>query len=82
MLGEHSADRLDPEPVTMIVDELNHQGSRGSSSRAKNDEAANRISLARLSSQFSASSCLILAASLVLVPGRSPASIAACLHQP
>ena len=59
MLGEHPANRLDPEPVTMIVDELNYHGSRGSSSRAKNEEAANRISLARFSSRFSASSSLI-----------------------
>jgi hypothetical protein len=35
-----------------------YQGSRGSSSRAKNEEAANRISLARLSSRFSRSSSL------------------------
>jgi hypothetical protein len=27
VLGEHSADWLDPEPVTMIVNELNHHGS-------------------------------------------------------
>lgn len=59
MLGEHPADRLDPEPVTMIVDELNYHGSRGSSSRAKNEDAANRISFARLSSRTSASSALM-----------------------
>ena len=51
-LGEHSADWLDPEPVKMIVDEVNYHGSRGSSSRAKNEEAANRISLVRLSSRI------------------------------
>ncbi|MEW1976738.1 hypothetical protein AB0301_16935 [Microbacterium profundi] len=43
MLGEHAADRLDSEPVTMIVDELNYHGSRGSSSRAKKLDAASRI---------------------------------------
>src|SRR5699024_3619389 len=58
MLGEHPADRLDPEPVTMIVDELNYHGSRGSSSRAKNEDAANKISLARFNSRTSASSAL------------------------
>lgn len=47
VLGQHAADRLDPEPVTVVVDEPDYQGSRGSSSRAKKLEAANRISLAR-----------------------------------
>lgn len=75
VLCEHAADRLDPEPVTMVIDELNYHGSRGSSSRAKNEEAANRISFARFNSRTSASSCLILYASSVVVPGRSPASI-------
>lgn len=75
VLCEHAADRLDPEPVTVIIDELNYHGSRGSSSRAKKLDAANRISLARFSSRTSASSCLILEASSVVVPGRSPASI-------
>src|SRR5690606_25932123 len=82
MPGEHAADRLDPEPVTVIVDESHYQGSRGSSSRAKNEEAANKISLARLSSRTSPSRALMRAASLVVVPGRSPASIAACRHHP
>lgn len=66
----------------MIVDELNYHGSRGSSSRAKNEDAANKISFARFSSRTSASSALMRCASLVVVPGRSPASIAAYLHQP
>ena len=64
MLAKHAADRLDPEPVPVIVDERDYHGSRGSSSRAKNDEAANKISLARLSSRFSSSNSLILLASL------------------
>src|SRR5215218_7259329 len=47
---QHVADRLDPEPVSVVVDELDYQGNRGSSSRAKKDEAASKISLARSSS--------------------------------
>jgi hypothetical protein len=82
MLGEHSADWLDPEPVTMIVDELNHHGSRGSSSRANNDDAPNRILLARLSARFSASRFLKRVASLVLTLGRLAAPIAACFAHP
>ena len=69
VLGQHPADRLDPEPATMSVDERGHHGSRGSSSRAKRLDAANRISLARLNSRFSACNLLIVAASLVVVPG-------------
>ena len=80
VLGEHPADRLDPEPFPMIIDERDHHGSRGSSSRAKKDDAANKISLARFNSRTSRSSSLILAASDVVVPGRRPASISACLH--
>lgn len=79
MLGEHAADRFDPEPLTVIADERDHQGSRGSSSRAKNEDAANRISLARYNSRFYTSSCLIRTASLVVVPGRSPADTSSVL---
>src|SRR5690606_38424398 len=75
VLGKHAADRLDSEPVTVIIDELNYHGSRGSSSRAKKLDAANRISFARFNSRTSASRCLILHASPAVVPGRSPASI-------
>ena len=49
--GEHAAVRLDPEPGTMIVDELNYHGSRGSSYRAKNEDAADKLSLTRFSSR-------------------------------
>ena len=49
---------------------------------AKKLEAAKRISLARFSSRTSASSCLIFWASPLVVPGRFPASMSACLHQP
>lgn len=82
MLSERSSDRLDPEPVTVIIDELNHQGSHGSSSRAKNEDGANNISFARFSSLTSASRTLILAASPDVTPGRSPASMEACLAHP
>jgi hypothetical protein len=50
LLAQHCADRLDPEPVPMHIDELHYHGSRGSSSRAKKLDAANKISFARLSS--------------------------------
>ena len=50
--------------VTMIIDEMNHHGSRGSSSRAKNNEAANKILFARFSSLTSASKVLIRFASI------------------
>jgi len=82
MLGEHRADRLDPEPVPVGVAELDYHGSRGSSSRAKKLDAANKISLARLSSRTSRSSSLTLLASAAGIPGRSPASMAACFTQP
>src|SRR5829696_263598 len=49
---------------------------------AKKLEAAKSISLARFSSRTSASSCLIFCASPLVVPGRFPASMSACLHQP
>lgn len=75
VLCEHAADRLDSEPVTMVIDELNYHGSRGSSSCAKKLDAASKISFARFSSRTSASSCLIRCPSSVVVPGRSPASI-------
>lgn len=73
VLGEHPADRLDPELVPDLVDERGHHGSRGSSSRATNEDAASRISLARFSSVTSRSRSLIRLASLVVVPADSPA---------
>ena len=82
MLTEHAADRLDPEPVPVVVDERDYHGKRGSSSRAKNDDPANKISFARFSSRLSCSSSLILLASPVVVPGRFPESMSACLHYP
>ena len=56
-LGEHSADRLDSELLPDLVDERGHRGSRGSSSPANNEEAASRISLARLPSLTPRSRC-------------------------
>ena len=43
----------------MIVDELNHRGSRASSSRPKNDEAAYEMSFVRFSALTSGSNGLI-----------------------
>ena len=82
MLGEHAADRLDPEPVPVVVDERDYHGSRGSSSRAKKLDAASRISLARFSSRTSACNALIVAASVVVVPARFPVSMWCCFTQP
>lgn len=50
VLAEHPTDRLDPELAFEDLDEQHYHGRRGSSSLAKKDEAANKISLARLSS--------------------------------
>jgi len=47
VLAQHRADRLDPEPLPMIVDERHYRGSRGSSPAAKNPDALLRISFAR-----------------------------------
>jgi hypothetical protein len=40
VLAQHAADRLDPEAASMLVDEGDYLGSRGSSSRAKKADAA------------------------------------------
>jgi hypothetical protein len=66
VLGQHPADRLDPEPGLVRVDEADYHGSRGSSSRAKKLEAASKIWLARFSSRTSRSSSLTRAVSAVL----------------
>lgn len=50
MLREHAGDRRDTEPDPVVVNEGDYHGKRGSSSRANNDEAAKRISLARFNS--------------------------------
>ena len=57
VLGEHPADRLDPETVPVGVDVGDDQRSlRSSSAAAKNADAVLRISFARRSSAFSRSS--------------------------
>src|SRR5690625_1564990 len=66
----------------MIINKANYHGSRGSSSRAKKLEAANKISFARFNSRTSASRSLIFFASSVVVPGRWPELIAAYFTQP
>lgn len=54
-----STDRLDPILVTMLINERHHYfGLRSSSAWTKKAAALRRISLARLSSRFSRSSCL------------------------
>jgi len=69
MRAQHPADRLDPERLLVGVDERHYHGSRGSSSRAKKLEAANKISLARFNSFTSCSSSRIRLLSLLVVPG-------------
>ncbi|OIQ83604.1 hypothetical protein GALL_345920 [mine drainage metagenome] len=71
VLDRHPADRRDPEGLAVGVDERAHHGRRGSSSRAKNEEAAKGISLARLSSRTSACKALVVAVSAVVVPVRA-----------
>ena len=70
VLGEHSADRLDPEPVAVCVDERDYLFDWRSSSAPKKADAAFKISFARRSSRFSRSSSLIRARSSVVTPGR------------
>lgn len=43
MSDQHTADRLDPEASGVLAEEAQYQGSRGSSSRAKNERAASKI---------------------------------------
>lgn len=69
-----SLDLLDPRLSRDLVDEGGHHGSRRSCSRAKNDDGASGISLARLSSLTSRASALMRFASLVVVPGDNPAT--------
>src|SRR3954453_13996939 len=77
MLGEHPADRLDPEPVPVGVDERHYFLDWRSSSAPKKADAAFKISFARRSSRFSRSSSRIRARSSVVSPGRWPASVSA-----
>ena len=65
----------------MVVDELDHRGyfpRRSSSAWAKYADAFRRISFARVSSRTSRSSSCTRSRSLVVRPGRCPASRCAC----
>ncbi len=54
MLDQHNTDRLDPEPVTLGLDVIDHNPSlRSNSADAKNTDAVLRNSLARTSRAFS-----------------------------
>ena len=61
----------------MAIDVVDHRLCGRSSSAAKKAEADFKMALARRSSKFSRSSCLIRSASSVVVPGRSPRSTSA-----
>ena len=79
VLGEDPADRLDAaEAVLVLVDERYERVCGRSSSAAKKDAAALRMSLARFSSAFSFFSRFSSADSSLVVPGRAPASIWSC----
>ncbi len=72
---QYLADRLDPEGVAMLVDEIPQDFSRRSSSAwAKNALASFRISLARRNSLTSRSSSFTRCASSLVTPSRTPVS--------
>ena len=77
VLGEHGADRLDPEHPTVLVDEVDKNPRGRSSSAAKKADADFKISFARRSSAFSFFSSRISASSSLVFPGRCPPSISA-----
>ena len=90
-LGEPGADRLDTPTQTLpvgvlvaltdvLVDIGHDQRCGRSSSAAKKADALRNIALARLSSAFSRFNRFNSAASSVVTPDRSPASISACRH--
>jgi hypothetical protein len=83
VLGEHPADRLDPEtvPIDLDVDD-DHRSRRSSSAAAKNAEAVFNISLARFSSAFSFRNACNSADASLVIPGRAPASISVLSTQP
>src|SRR5690554_5793963 len=77
---QNPADGLDPERVSVLVDEtLQLFKRRSSSAWAKNALAALRMSLARRNSLFSRSNCLRRSRSLLVNPSRWPASISSRL---
>ncbi|WP_141689575.1 hypothetical protein [Streptomyces sp. DI166] len=76
MVGEDPADWLDAaEAALVLVDERYERVCGRSSSAAKKDAAALRMSFALFSSAFSFFSRFSSADSSVVVPGRVPASI-------
>jgi len=77
VLGEHTADRLDPEAVPVSVDEGDYLFCWRSSSAPKKVAADLRISLARRSSLFSRSRSFIRVRSSVVSPGRRHSSVSA-----
>ena len=74
---QRRADRLDPETITVRVDERNYLLCWRSSSAPKKAAADLRISFARRSSAFSFSSSRIRALSPLVTPGSSPLSMLA-----
>src|SRR4030095_9793682 len=73
--GQDRADRLDSVHVSLLIDEGHHHFARRSSSAcAKNADAFRTISLARFNSKFSLSRRFSSSRSLVVRPGRWPAS--------
>ena len=75
------ADRLDPEPFRWSSMDAATTAVAGRAHAPRTRRPPTRISLARFSSRTSCSSCLILAASPVVVPVRPPASMSACMDQ-
>lgn len=69
-LGQDGADRLDPELLAVLFDELVQNRDGRSSSAAKKADADLRISLARRSSATSFFSSRISAISSLVLPGR------------
>ena len=83
VLGEHPADRLDPETFPVPVDVgADHLSRRSSSAAAKNAPDVRRISLARRSSPTSRRNRTSSVCSSLVVPGRTPASISVRSIQP
>lgn len=77
--GQHTADRLDAaEAALVLVDEGYERVCGRSSSAAKKDAAAFKISFARFSSAFSFFSRFSSADSSVVTPGRTPTSTWSC----
>ena len=72
VLGEHPADRLDPEAVPVLVDEGDYLGCRRSSSAPKKTAADFNISLARRSSLTSRSQLFDLGPLVGGEPGPLP----------